>query len=42
MPAVNILGLNAHVGFDGFNRRHVLAQLPDKCRSAIRHCSGRR
>ena len=29
MPAVNILSLNAHMGFDVFTRRHVLAQLRD-------------
>jgi len=29
MPAVNILSLNAHMGFDVFNRRHVLGQLRD-------------
>ena len=34
MPAVNILSLNAHMGFDVFNRRHVLAQLRDAIRSA--------
>ena len=33
MPAVNILSLNAHMGFDVFNRRHVLAQLRDAVRT---------
>ena len=33
MPAVNILSLNAHMGFDVFNRRHVLAQLRDAIRT---------
>ena len=33
MPAVNILSLNAHMGFDVFNRHHVLAQLRDAIRT---------
>jgi endonuclease/exonuclease/phosphatase family metal-dependent hydrolase len=33
MPVVNILSLNAHMGFDVFNRRHVLAQLRDAIRT---------
>ena len=33
MPAVNILSLNAHMGFDMFNRRHLLAQLRDAIRT---------
>ena len=34
MPAVNILSLNAHMGFDVFNRRVVLAELRDAIRTA--------